>query len=230
MKIHKCFKSVLMATIFLPLTFYRWSIQRHFSESYKRYLKEFKVFNLCAHHLENCRLVPDRLELLRLLPKNAIIAEIGVANGDFTECIEKVCLPKKLYLIDVFNSKRYGDASRRLIESRFSSQIVSGKIVLKLGMSIDVLKEFPNEYFDWVYLDTDHTYSTTCQELDLLKFKVKKNGIISGHDYSMFNLRGDLRYGVIEAVHKMMVEDSWEIIYLSMETAHDRSFAIKRMA
>jgi len=42
----------------------------------------------------------SRDDLLKLMPKNGIIAEIGVWDGSFSEKILKYCNPKKLYLID----------------------------------------------------------------------------------------------------------------------------------
>ncbi len=86
-----------------------------------------------------------------------------------------------------------------------------------------------DSYFDWVYLDTDHSYSVTKQELDILKFKVKPGGIIAGHDYISYDFIGHTRYGVIEAVNEFCVNEQWEIIYLTAETNQYRSFAIRKI-
>jgi len=43
--------------------------------------------NLENLHIINCRLIIDRIELLRLVPKNKVVAEIGVDEGIFSEKI-----------------------------------------------------------------------------------------------------------------------------------------------
>lgn len=46
-------------------------------------------------------LVPaSRDELIALLPKGGVVAEVGVAFGDFSEVILARTLPKRLHLID----------------------------------------------------------------------------------------------------------------------------------
>ena len=39
-------------------------------------------------------------DLLRFLPKNAVVAEIGIAKGDFSAQILEQSSPKRRYLID----------------------------------------------------------------------------------------------------------------------------------
>ncbi|MEX0773138.1 MAG: class I SAM-dependent methyltransferase, partial [Balneolales bacterium] len=83
-------------------------------------------------------------------------------------------------------------------------------------------------YFDWIYIDTDHSYETTRDELRLYASKVKQGGIIAGHDYVKGNWITTYRYGVIEAVHEFCVNNDWELIYLTAEPIENQSFAIRR--
>ena len=55
-------------------------------------------------HVENVKVVIDRVELLKRLPKNAIVAEIGVGDGELSEKISSIVRPKVLYLIDTWSS------------------------------------------------------------------------------------------------------------------------------
>jgi len=50
----------------------------------------------------------NRQEILSLMPKNAVCAEFGVYQANFSYWIIKDTLPKKLYLIDPY-WKKYGD-------------------------------------------------------------------------------------------------------------------------
>jgi predicted O-methyltransferase YrrM len=90
------------------------------------------------------------------------------------------------------------------------------------------LQTFDNGYFDWVYIDTDHSYKLTRQELEICRDKVKDGGIIAGHDYHMGNWVEGHKYGVIEAVYSFCVDFEWEIIYLTSDII-EASFAIRRL-
>jgi hypothetical protein len=183
--------------------------------------------DLQPKHIKNLKVVLDRIELLRQMPKNSICAEIGVEKGDFSQKILEITLPKKLHLIDKWNDpSRYHDGLKTIVEKKFSKEIATGQIEINVGLSTEVLKNFPDYYFDWVYLDTDHTYKVTAEELSILKHKVKKDGIIAGHDYIIGNWAGNCRYGVIEAVHELCVKDDWELIYI---TINSPSFVIKKI-
>jgi hypothetical protein len=192
--------------------------------NYEKYLKNHNLVNLNTRNVKNCKLLVDRGEMLDLLPKNSVVAEIGVANGDFSREIIRKTNPSRLHLIDYFGTSRYGKESKAKVSNLCEE---CRDVKLHIGLSFDELEKFDDGYFDWVYQDTDHTYETTKRELEILKRKVKANGVIAGHDYSMFNLSGDMRYGVIEAVHEFIVNNDWEIIFLTSEAMHDRSFAIK---
>jgi hypothetical protein len=53
--------------------------------------------------LENARLLSDRYALLPLLPKGKVIAEIGVAMGDFSQNLIDICQPSRFIAIDLFD-------------------------------------------------------------------------------------------------------------------------------
>ena len=180
-------------------------------------------------HIQNCKVILNRATLLSLLPKNAVCAEIGVDKGEFSEQILAATTPAKLHLIDVWGDPgRYHDGLKLQIEEKFKNQIQAKTIEINLGYSTDVLANMPDAYFDWVYLDTDHSYKTTAQELKLLNRKLKPAGIICGHDYIMGNWVGGIRYGVMEAVHEFCVKENWELIYITINKNESPSFAIKR--
>lgn len=43
---------------------------------------------------------------------------------------------------------------------------------------------FDDGYLDWVYIDADHTYESVSADHATWSPKVRKGGIVSGHDYS----------------------------------------------
>ena len=187
--------------------------------------------DLQERNIRNLKTLLNREELIRNMPRNKVVAEIGVDHGDFSELILKINSPQKLHLVDSWAyGQRYHISLKQIIENKLKKEIANDTVQLNVGLSTDVLVNFPDEYFDWVYLDTDHTYQTTKAELAILKSKVKLNGIIAGHDYTIGNWVDNYRYGVIEAVNEFCVNENWEMIFLTAETDQYRSFAIKRIS
>ena len=185
--------------------------------------------DLKPQNIQNLKTLLNREELLKSMPKNMVVAELGVDHGDFSELILKITSPQKLHLIDVWEGGRYHNGLNNIVETKFNKEIDKGQVEMNIGFSTEVLLNFPDNYFDWVYLDTDHSYKTTKEELDILKLKVKPDGIIAGHDYTIGNWVDHNRYGVIEAVNEFCVNENWEIIFLTVEADHYRSFAIKKL-
>ncbi len=186
-------------------------------------------YQLQKKHLNNVVVLPTRIDLLEQLPKNAIIAEVGVAKGRFSEKILNITRPKTLHLIDSWQSKLFGNKARTLVQDRFKKQIELGIVKVRHGCSTDVLFSFPDKYFDWVYLDTDHTYTTTHKELELCRQKVKPGGIIAGHDYTPRHYRNGNVFGVAEAVNEFCFKHSWKFVLLTHETHRHLSFALKKI-
>src|SRR5687768_6286784 len=78
-------------------------------------------------HTRNCRVLPTRERMLELLPSAAIVAEVGVAFGDFTREIIKRAAPAKLHLIDAWSSERYREGLLRIREE-FAEALTEGRI------------------------------------------------------------------------------------------------------
>lgn len=187
---------------------------------------QIPLVSLRDSHISHTRLIENRAELLKLLPKQGICAELGVANGDFSRQILELNQPCELHLIDVWQSDRYNEHLFDNVTSMFKSQIDSCQVIIHRHLSQDAVHNFPDEYFDWIYIDTTHTYPQTKLELELYSKKVKSEGIIAGHDYSMGNWVSGYKYGVIEAVYEFCVNNGYTMKYLTMDLAEAQSFAI----
>lgn len=183
---------------------------------------------LDERHTENCRIVPTREALLDRLPKGGVVAEIGVAFGDFTREILNRVSPDRIYLMDMWSSQRY-EKGLEEIKSAFAELIAEGKLVIDRGMSTERLEAYEDAYFDWVYIDTDHTYPTTRDELALSRAKVKPGGRILGHDFTSGNSVTPWPYGVIEACNEFCVRYGWEYEYLTLEPHGHFSFCLREM-
>ncbi|EON79322.1 Tetratricopeptide repeat family protein [Lunatimonas lonarensis] len=204
-------------------------LHKKFSAVQRNIDNQIPKLDLQEKHIKNLRIIPNRHILLAQLQKYSVIAEIGVNEGLFSREILSTCNPKKLHLIDTWNSNRYHDGLRLTVQSQLQKEIEKGQVVINHGYSTDVAEQFPDFYFDWIYIDTDHSYSMTKSELHAYKKKVKPGGIMAGHDYAQGNWGKLLRYGVMEAVHEFCINEEWELIYLTVEMSINPSFAIRKI-
>lgn len=179
-------------------------------------------------HLAGATILPDRQDLLNRMRKNSVVAEIGVAYGDFTTDILTRTQPEKLHLIDMWEGERYGPGGKDVAD-KFGAEIEAGTIVISQGRSVDVLQTMPDSYFDWVYIDTDHSYHLTYRELRYCSNKVKPDGRILGHDFTTGNVITPVPYGVIEACHEFCKNYGWRYEYLTLESHGHFSFCLKRI-
>ena len=184
---------------------------------------------LAPKHVENCELVADRTELLKRLPKNGVVAELGVDQGEFSARILEYCAPEKVTLVDLWGTRRYGEKKALGVQEKFKTEISSGKMEIVRSTSIAAAAQFENEMFDWVYIDTDHSYKTTKEELSCWAPKVKKTGFLAGHDHVMGNWKKRYKYGVIEAVQEFCISDNWRYSFLTADYTENNSFAISRI-
>ncbi len=151
----------------------------------------------------------SRWKFLDYLPKNAICAELGCWKGDLSYQILEITNPKRFFMVDPY-WKAYGDMfydknkrgtldyfTRATQRTRMSSNYQATTFVIEYDTVF--LQDYADNFFDWVYLDTTHTYEDTLVELSLLKSKVKDNGIICGHDY-----RYSLHPGLTIALHEWL--------------------------
>lgn len=180
-------------------------------------------------HIERCRLLLDRQQLLEQLPTGGVCAEIGVDQGDFTARILATCRPKRLHLVDLWGSRRYSQTKCDQVRQKFSTQVADGTVVIHRKSSLEAAGGFDDAMFDWVYLDTTHAYQLTAAELQAYARKIKPGGYLAGHDYVMGNWSKVLRYGVVEAVHEFCVNQDWELAYLTAEPTENQSFALRRV-
>lgn len=181
-------------------------------------------------HIKNAKLLSNRKELLKLLPKGGVVAELGVDNGDFSEEILQLNKPKMLHLVDYWGTRRYNKNKRRKVEDKFKNETENNRVQLNIGLSTQVVENFRDNYFDWIYIDTDHSYKTTIMELELYRTKIKQGGYIAGHDFIVGNWDSLVRYGVIEAVYEFCKKYNWEIVYVTSELNIKPSFAIKEIS
>ena len=211
----------------------------------KKELTKTKGLNTALNtgHIKNAILLPNRVELLKNLKENLIILEVGVAEGDFSKIMLKLIKPKELHLIDIWKENRYGSGyspgnllsrgfrkfdSWKNINTKFASEIQARKIFLHRGFSSEKMKGLPSDYFDFIYIDAAHDYENV--KIDLLEAHrlIKRDGIISGHDYIKWGRFG-YKTVVVEAVNEFVNEFNYEFLFITMDHNTTTSFAIRKI-
>ncbi len=160
-------------------------------------------------------------------------AEIGVEKGEFSEKICKVGL--ELYAIDPWSA--YHGAGRSGLDQtkqdslyNLSVQVLSPyancKIIRKTSM--DAVKDFKAESLDFVYIDGNHCFRYVSEDIYEWFWKVKKGGIISGHDYHFTFMganNGASHVGpVVDAFIKAMGIDNFYVFASEISTGSNRCF------
>jgi len=170
-----------------------------------------------------------RDDLIRLLPQGGEIAEIGVANGEFSDTILTHARPRKLHLIDPWrhqarddyrndgNNAEDDEQERRYrgVASRFAQQIRGGQVELHRAFSQDVAADFSDGQFDWIYVDGLHSYDGVRSDLRQYKDKVKPEGLILGHDYANHWRALEMNFGVVEAVNEFVADEGYRFVALT---------------
>lgn len=140
----------------------------------------------------------SRDDVLSMMPRNMVVAEVGVAFGDFSRKIWDHMNPSKFYTVDVFDDSVKGMLGKNLFgeanmthyewyKNRFSKEIASEIVELRKGYSWECLEQFPDNYFDYVYLDAAHDYMSVSRDVEELKRVVKAGGVIQFNDYIFYD-------------------------------------------
>jgi hypothetical protein len=111
-------------------------------------------------------------------------AEIGVDEGDYSEVLCREIPGVKLYCIDCWDIKTGVCMNhRRRKYERVQERLASYDATLIKKFSLDAVKDFTDGSLDFVYIDAGHSFDDVMRDLIEWTKKVRKGGIVSGHDY-----------------------------------------------
>ena len=141
---------------------------------------------------------PMILYLKNIKKQNPLVGiEIGVREGINAKSILENLNIQKLYLIDP-SPESYKSVNERLKE--YHNQISFFK-----KTSDDAIQDIKEE-IDFVYIDGNHEYDYVKRDIENYFRKLKKNGVIGGHDfYGDFN-------GIIKAVMEFAIHNNLNVL------------------
>ena len=164
--------------------------------------------------------------VLEMMPKNAVCAEIGVLHGQYTDRILAITEPTLLFLIDPWLFELYktkqeaedqvsgliGQDNRdeRYINvcKKFRVEIFAGRVNIIRAKSSDACRLFGRDFFDWIYIDGDHTVKGALADLRNYASLVKSGGYIAGDDINR------PPFGVTEALDIFMQDGLCEKVLI----------------
>lgn len=158
-----------------------------------------------SHHMRDAKLVPSREVLLELLPKGGVVGELGTDFGHFAKGIHDVIRPVELHLFDL------------TFEKFNRAGLLPADAVRKhLGDSATNLSAFPDGYFDWLYIDGDHSYEGVKRDIEQAVRKIKPSGFLVFNDFTYWCPLTATPFGVAEAVCELCLSRDWEIFYFTL--------------
>jgi len=160
-------------------------------------------------HVENCRMLSSREKLILEMKKGGHVAEVGVQKGTFSQFILENNFPAKLHLFDL----NFGAFK---VAERFSEQIKAGQVVLHEGYSSIELARLPDRYFDFVYIDGDHSYEGVQRDIAAAKTRIKEDGYLVFNDYTFWSPSECIPYGVVQAVNELCLKEGWKLKYFAL--------------
>jgi hypothetical protein len=122
------------------------------------------------------------------------VAEIGVASGD--NAFDMLFNYPLEYMLLVDSYIPYRDnANHGIINleqqnnnfmnvlSKFIPRQLFGKVIFSCMPSEKIVKYYPDNFFDYVYIDANHEYENVKPDIELWFPKVKNKCFLAGHDY-----------------------------------------------
>jgi hypothetical protein len=135
--------------------------------------------------------LPFLLDQLGLM---GVGAEVGVAEGAFSEFLLRHCRLSLLYSIDPwleFPRADYEDVNNlnqtaqdeRYLRVQQRLKAFGGRSTIVRATSVDASRAIPDASLDFVFIDANHMYEPVRTDIEAWWPKVKPGGLFSGHDY-----------------------------------------------
>ena len=140
--------------------------------------------------------IPLRLNELNLTGEGA---EIGVLRGEYSKLILSAWKGSKLHSIDAWRhfDEGYLDKNNPADDIHEQSYQTTCKALAPFGDRSRILRMtsqeasalFRDGQLDFVYIDANHSYEACLQDIRLWYPKVRKGGVVAGHDYKNITMR-----------------------------------------
>jgi predicted O-methyltransferase YrrM len=164
------------------------------------------------------RTIPVRARSLELLIKEHGVrtgVELGVLDGRTFNYLLHTCPDLSLTGVDIWEvqhekdekfkqgGRSYDgwDMANLYFQARSIANRYPGRARLIRKRTVDAAPDFEDGSLDFVFIDADHLYESVRADIIAWWPKIKKGGLLTGHDYAAENFPG-----VTAAVHELVGE------------------------
>jgi predicted O-methyltransferase YrrM len=148
------------------------------------------------------------------------IMEIGTWEGTFARSLISAIAPSELHIVDI-------DFSR--FDREYFKSVNGSRIILHEGSSFDILPSFADNYFDFIYIDGDHSYSGAKQDLINSFAKVNVGGLIGVNDYTTWCACLGMEFGVMRAVNEIILNHPVIVKYFAFHHNGNHDIFLQKM-
>jgi len=153
------------------------------------------------------------------LPEGLIMAEVGSYAGESTAVFARKVL--KIYAVDPWVNYVENNPTQQVVMNDLAEAEAAFDMMARGFTNIVKLKKYSHEAvsvfqdgsLDLVYIDGNHEYKHVCEDIRLWLPKIKRGGIISGHDYYYVdNIYRDVKRAVQDSIgmpDKVYADYSW---------------------
>lgn len=160
--------------------------------------------------------------VLRELGEDLHCIEIGVCWGFNSYMLLESC-PNIALITGIDHYRAYKDWDREIHQHeqdrsfekiKVNMEIMGPRFNLIRESSTDAAAEIDDESCDFVFIDADHSMKAVLNDLDCYYPKVRKGGIVAGHDSNLFGVNFAVtswvkRHGIDPADIKTVANDAW---------------------
>lgn len=161
--------------------------------------------------LSSAKLYQNRFELLEDLPKNSVVAEVGTDTGAFAARIFETCQPQQLHVFEL-------DITR-IVADNLRNYVRNGLCIIHAGESAVKMAEMPDGFFDWIYVDGDHSFSGVQKDIEASAPKVKPGGLLVFNDYNVWSVTSMRKCGVARAVNMFAKDNGWAVKHFAFQSS-----------
>jgi Methyltransferase domain len=196
---------------------------------------------LTTAHIAGARLYATRKDLIVDLPIPRVgeIAELGVALGSFSKFIIEELRPRRFHAFDLFQlhnevhlwGQKTSDVLHGMKHVEFYRQEVTttgAEVVIHEGPSQQTLPRVPDQSFDMIYIDAEHTYEEVKADAEIATRKIKRDGILIFNDYIMHDPFVKADYGIVPVVNEMVVNQGWRVVGFALQKHLFCDIAVRR--
>lgn len=156
-----------------------------------------------------------REDMYRLFGELGFITgcEVGVEKGKNAQTMFELIPNLKLYAVDPYKQhtrlsneatgylRHFDDHYLQMVKRQAQKRMQDKNAEIIEKFSEDAVLDIPDNSLDFVYIDGDHSYDFVMLDMIIWGRKVRKGGIISGHDYLYHSEKVGRKAEVTQAVN-----------------------------